>query len=177
MMKKGKVFGKGQAVLALMVVALGAAVWLNMRFSSPKYLGEATYVDSSEDSAAVETSAKAEKTDYFETARSEREQSCEQAKEEIEELLDNDAITEDDKKAVLDKIGAYSNRIESAVNIETLLKSKGFEDAVAVVSESGVDVVVKSKGLTTSQTLQIQDIVTAQTGVDLGGIKIVSVEK
>lgn len=176
-MKKGKVFGKGQLVLALMVVALGAAVWLNMRFSSPKYFGEATYVDSNESSSAVETSAKAQQTDYFESARDEREEALEQTREEIEELLDNDNITDEQRQSALDKINAFGARIESAANIEALLKSKGFEDAVAIVSEGNVDVVVKSKGLTTAQTLQIQDIVTSQTGVDLGGIKIVSVEK
>ena len=33
-MKKGKVFGKHHVVLALMLLALGGAVWLNMKFSS-----------------------------------------------------------------------------------------------------------------------------------------------
>ncbi len=176
-MKKGKVFGKGQLILALMVVALGAAVWLNMRFSSPKYLGEATYVDSKESSSAVETSAKAQKTDYFKSARDEREDALEQTREEIEELLDNDNITDEQRQSALDKINAYGKRIESAVSIETLLKSKGFEDAVAIVGEGSVDIVVKSKGLTTAQTLQIQDIVTSHTNIDIGGIRIVSVEK
>lgn len=176
-MKKGKVFGKGQLILALMVVALGAAVWLNMRFSSPKYFGEATYVDSKESPSAVETSAKAQKTDYFESARDERAEALEQTKEEIEGLLDNDNITDEQKQSALDKVNAFGKRIESAVNIENLLKSKGFEDAVAIVGEGSVDIVVKSKGLTTAQTLQIQDIVTSHTDVDLGGIKIVSVEK
>lgn len=176
-MKKGKVFGKGQLVLALMVVALGAAVWLNMRFSSPKYLGEATYVGADKESSAVETSAKAQETDYFGSARDEREIALEQTKDEIEEILDNDVLTEEERQTALAKVDAFGKRIESAVNIETLLKSKGFEDAVAIVGDSTVDVVVKSKGLTTAQTLQIQDIITSQTGVDLGSIKIVSVEK
>ena len=75
-MKKGKVFTKNQAVLALMVLCLGAAVWLNMKFSSTeKYLGEATYVSSSsKESGTVATSAgtKEKDTDYFKTAKTER---------------------------------------------------------------------------------------------------------
>ena len=78
-MKKGKVFTKSQAVLALMVLCLGAAVWLNMKFSSnEKYLGEATYVSSSsgEKSETVSTSAKPleDDADYFKSAKQKREQ-------------------------------------------------------------------------------------------------------
>ena len=45
-MKKGKVFGKSQIVVAVMLLALGGAIWLNMKYtpSSGKYLGEASYV-------------------------------------------------------------------------------------------------------------------------------------
>ena len=110
-MKKGKVFGKGQLILALMVVALGAAVWLNMRFSSPKYFGEATYVDSKESPSAVETSAKAQKTDYFESARDERAEALEQTKEEIEGLLDNDNITDEQKQSAVQNLSVPYNSI------------------------------------------------------------------
>ena len=46
-MKKGKVIGKGQIVVGVMIVALAAAVWLNTKYlpSGTKYLGESTYVD------------------------------------------------------------------------------------------------------------------------------------
>ena len=33
MMKKGKVFGKSQLAVTVMVVALAAAVWLNMKYT------------------------------------------------------------------------------------------------------------------------------------------------
>ena len=49
MMKKGKVFGKSQIAVTVMVLALAAAVWLNMKYTptSGKYLGEASYVSGS----------------------------------------------------------------------------------------------------------------------------------
>ena len=90
-MKKGKVLGKGQIAVGLMVVALAAAVWLNTKYmpSSTKYLGEASYVSNTqEDKNAVETAAKPqEKADYFETAKKEREAAREEACELIEETL------------------------------------------------------------------------------------------
>lgn len=179
-MKKGKVFGKHQVVLALMVLALGCAVWLNMKFSSSeKYLGEATYVSSKSDSSgeAVQTSAKAtESEDYFVTARKDRQTALDESQQLVEETLKSADITDDERKTALDKVNQIATRVEKANNIETLLKAKGFAEAVAVIGDSDVNIVVKSDGITTAQTLQIQDIVTAQTDVALSNIKIVTVK-
>lgn len=182
-MKKGKVFGKSQVVLALMVLALGAAVWLNMKFSSSeKYLGEATYVSSQNEisSEAVQTSAKAEEEEedanYFETARKDRQKVLSEAQETVEETLKSANATDAEREKAFETVNQIAARVEKANNIETLLKAKGFNDAVVVIGDSDVNVVVKSDGITTAQTLQIQDIVTAQTEIPLGNIKIVTVK-
>ncbi len=180
-MKKGKVFGKSQLVLALMVLALGAAVWLNMKFSSSeKYLGEAKYVNSKTDVSgeAIQTAAKAEteNTDYFESARKNRQKALDEAQETAEETLKSANATDAERQKALENINKMTARIEKANNIETLLSAKGFEKSVVIIGDNDVNVTVKSDGITTAQTLQIQDIVTAQTEIPLGNIKIVTVK-
>ena len=66
--------------------------------------------------------------------------------------------------------------MEQENNIETLLKAKGFEKVVVVINDTGITVVVKSEGLTSGQTLQIQDIVTTETNIELSNIKIIPVK-
>jgi len=175
-MKKGKVISKGHIALAVMIVALGAAVWLNMRFSSEKYLGEATYVDNSEGSAVATGAEVEEQEDYFVSAKKERENARKEAQELIEETLKSSKLTETDKQKALEATKDMATRIENESNIETLLKAKGFKEAVAVISEKNVNIVVKTDGLTTAQTLQIQDIVTDETKIPLSNIKIVTVK-
>lgn len=179
-MKKGKVFGKHHVVLALMLVALGGAVWLNMKFSSSeKYLGEATYVSSKSETTgeAVQTSAKvSESEDYFATARKDRQKSLDEAQQTVEETLKSANATDSEREDALKTLNALTARIEKANNIETVLKAKGFDDAVAVIGDSDVNIIVKSEGVTTAQTIQIQDIVTSQTDIALSKIKIVSVK-
>lgn len=176
-MKKGKVFGKGHIALAVTVLALGTAVWLNMKFSNEKYLGEAAYVGT-QSGSAVQTSAKAEETaaDYFETAKKERENARREAEEAVEEILKSATLTDADKQKALESTKEIAARIESESNIETLLKAKGFKKALAVISENSVTVVVSSDGLNSAQTLQIQDIVTEETKILLNNIKIVPVK-
>ena len=84
-MKKGKVFGKGQLAVGVMVVALVAAIWLNTKYmpSSTKYLGEASFVSTNSEQA-VETAAKPE--DYFTSAKTEREKLLKTARETVTEL-------------------------------------------------------------------------------------------
>lgn len=180
-MKKGKVFGKSQIAVTAMVLALAAAIWLNMKYtpSSGKYLGEASYVNNtSSESGAVQTSAKAEEKneDYFTAAKKERETARKEAQELIEETLKSDKLTEEDKKSAVAKAEEIAGRMESEGNIEALLKAKGFEKALAVISDTGISVVVKSEGLTSAQTLQIQDIVTSETNIQLANIKIVPIK-
>ena len=175
-MKKGKVFGKGQIIAGLMVIALGAAIWLNVKFTSgEKYLGEATYVDNSS-SKTVQTSAKADTTDYFKTAAKDREKALNEAQEVIAETLKSDKLSDSEKQELVAKTNRLASKIEQANNIETLLKSKGFRQAVAVIGDKNINIVVKSDGLTTSQTMQIQDIVTDHTDISLENIKIVTVK-
>lgn len=176
-MKKGKVLGKSQLTVGLMVVALGAAIWLNTKYlpSDTKYLGEASYVSTSSAGDAVQTSAKAE-TDYFTTAKKDREKAREDAIELIEETLDNDKLKEGDKKSALAKVEEIANRMEQESNIESLLKGKGFEKVLAIINDNGISVAVKSEGLTSQQTLQIQDVIIGETEIPLAQIKIIPIK-
>ncbi len=177
-MKKGKVLGKSQLTVALMVVALGAAIWLNTKYlpSDTKYLGEASYVSNSSGEEAVETGAKVNSADYFTTAKKDREKAREEAIELIEETLDNDKLKEGDKKSALAKAEEIAGRIEQESNIEALLKAKGFEKSLAVINDNGITVAVKGEGLTSQQTLQIQDVIMSETEIPLAQIKIIPVK-
>lgn len=179
-MKKGKVFGKGQLTVVIMLLALGTAIWLNAKYvpSDTKYLGEASYVSSSSQSPrAVETSAKAEagKDDYFTSAKKERDAALKEACETIVETLKSDKLTDEDKKSAVMKTEEIGARMEKEANIEALLKAKGFEKALAVISDKGVSIIVKSDGLTSAQTLQIQDIATSEANAALADVKIIPV--
>ena len=180
-MKKSKVFGKSQIAVTAMVLALGAAIWLNMKYtpSSGKYLGEASYVNNtSSESGAVQTSAKAQENtdDYFTATKKERESARKEAQELIEETLKSDKLNDEDKKSAVAKAEEIAGRMESESNIEALLKAKGFDKALAVISDTGISVVVKSEGLTSAQTLQIQDIITSESNIPLSNIKIVPIK-
>lgn len=177
-MKKGKVFTKNHIAVFFMVLALAAAVWLNMRYSGDgKFLGEAAFVSNKTEGDTVETAAKVKEKaeDYFETAAKERDDAYNKAQESVEETLKSANISDEEKEKALNDLAALSNRIAAAQNIESILKAKGFSKVIAVLSVNSANIVVSAKELTAEQTLQIQDTVTTETDIPLSSVKIVTV--
>ncbi len=174
-MKKGKVIGKKQLILAVMVLALGAAVWFNMNYAggTTKYLGEAQFVDN-QNSEATETSANV--SDYFETARAERDNAEKTAKEEITETIRNAGGNTEALKSASDMAAKLIDRKAKETNIENILKAKEFADILAIIGDNDVNIIVKAENLTAAQTIQIQEVASAQTGLTLDKIKILTVK-
>lgn len=199
-MKKGSIIGKRQIVLAVLVAALGVAVWLNMKFASTdggfditgalnssKYLGDAQYVanpsvdQSGGASSVVESGestlpANGTQEDYFANARKEREDTRKEALELLQDTLADVKSDSAAKEKAVEKAAEIAARMDKETSIENLLKAKGFADAVVMIGDSDVNVVVKAEELVTSQTMQIQDAVQSQAKVELNNIKIVSVK-
>ena len=181
-MKKSTIISKKQLLTLTMVIALGAAVWLNVKFStngtefsgtssiSDAELGNTKYV-------ANTAVGEKEKEDYFTTARKERNDNREEQIDIIKDTLDNSNSTDADKHKAKESVSAITNRMEQENSIETLIKAKGFKDVIAVVTDDGCNVIVKkSKELTDSETVQIIDIVSGATKINLENIKIVTVK-
>lgn len=202
-MKKGSIIGKRQIVLAVLVAALGVAVWLNMKYASTdggfdvtgalnssKYLGDAQYVNNAsvdQSTESVTTSAAAGEStaqttagaedDYFAEARENRENTRKEALELIQDTLSDAQADSAAKEQAVEQAAAIASRMDKEAAIENLLKAKDFADALVMIGDSDVNVVVKAEGeLISSQTMQIQDAVQSQTDVELDHIKIVSVK-
>ncbi len=180
-MKKGKVFSKRHIVTAVLVMCLAAAVWLNMRLSSfdsvpendKNNLGANEYVDNSSLGQAVQTSGA---VDRVAQSRVERNQSRTETVKTLTEIVNNSEASDSDKAKALGSLQGIADDVSAESSIETVIKAKGFEDALVIKSDESVTVIVPSDDLLTSQTLQIQDAVTSQIKIDLEKIKIIAVK-
>ena len=180
-MKKGKVFGKSQIALAVMIIALAGAIWLNMSYSKDskeaandtpsKYLGQAEYVNNEQNGEEDSSDPVAL---YFQRLRSERLNAREDAVAIINETLESTDLSDANKKAAADRAAELASRTEKEAAIETLLRAKGFSAGIAVIGDEDINIIVHSDELLTSQTVQIQDAVLSQTDFPLSKIKIIA---
>ncbi len=94
-----------------------------------------------------------------------REQVRAKNKESLQEIIDNDKLSDEQKKDALAQMVAMTELSEKEVAAETLLASKGFSEAVVSLSDGSADVVVNAAELSDANRAQIEDIITRKTGV------------
>lgn len=110
---------------------------------------------------------------YFSSVQVNRQRTRDEAIEVLQSVVENAASTEAAKNDALAQISKLAGVMETEANIETLIIAKGFAECVAVISEDGASIVVKSEGLNPAQISQINEIVYAQAGIEPVNIKII----
>ncbi|MDD2361915.1 MAG: SpoIIIAH-like family protein [Oscillospiraceae bacterium] len=186
-----KILGKKQVMLAVLVVALGVAVYLNYYFtvdnklatdtstSSSGNFGDAHFVDNPSTATKPDESKGKEvidPSDYFVQARLNRETARQEALDVIRDMINDVKASQKTQELALEKAAALSASIEQESKIENLIKAKGFKECIAYIEDDKCNVVVRSEDLKASQALQITDIVSAQSKVVAQNVNIVTVK-
>lgn len=137
--------------------------------SSTKILGEAALVDS----GSLPESDEFERESYFANASINKEKSRDEALETLQLVVDSSEEFPETRDKALAEILEIAGYMEIEAAVEEMIKAKGFEDCVAIISGDNINVIVKSDGLMTSEVAQITDIVMNQTGFGAENIRIV----
>ncbi len=106
-----------------------------------------------------------------------REQVRAKNKETLQEIIDNDKLSESQKKDAVAQMVSMTELTEKEAAAETLLASKGFSEAVVSLSDESADVVVNAKELSDANRAQIEDIVARKTGVAAENIVITPIHE
>lgn len=155
------------------VVLIGTAVVLNFTLFGGKKPavseGEPLSSGTDADLEASEDKANA----YFASAQLSRKQARDQAIAVLQTVVESTSAEAVAREQASDDISRIASEIQTEANIETLIRSKGFEKCVAVISEGTASVIVQSDGLLPNELSQIKEIVWEQAGIDPVNIKII----
>ena len=110
---------------------------------------------------------------FFAAYRSDREATRESEFLYLDAIITSETSSAEAKKAAEEQKLGLVERMEKELQLETLIKSKGFEDAIVTMSESGVNVVVGAPEVTAEQAAQILDIVQTETTFKAADVKII----
>lgn len=136
-------------------------------------LADGTLADGDKNENKEEDAGATEKNDFFASAILNREQTRDESMEVLNSLANNPDALPDTKEDALNAIAQMVADMNSEANIETLVKAKGFEECVAIVSDKSCTVVVSSGGLNAAETAIILEIVCEQTDASPENVKIV----
>ena len=181
--KKVKKSKKTRAAVAIFVLLLGVGVagtWyyentdlsktIKPLISSSKTLGKAELVD-----ATITTSAKKTESEYFSSARVDRQSARDSSLEKLQAVVDSANESKDAKAEATSKIAEISSYISTENKIETLVTAKGVDNCLAVISSDGtkVDIIVDTDDLTDNLIMQIKEIAMEQVGCSFEDVSII----
>lgn len=112
--------------------------------------------------------------DFFADFRLDRERARGEQLEYLREMVNNTQFTEDMRKEAGEQWLAITRQVGKELELEGLIKAKGFEDCIVFLQESSCTVVVKVDRLSRTQVAQIGDIVVRGTGLSAKDVNIVS---
>lgn len=175
-------FGKKQMITLVMVLLLGAAVYLNyyVTTSSPLTVGGDAKTDTTATTQPTKALGESQfvggttaaPADYFEEARRSREEARTEALAIVQDTLQEAKLDDATRQQTVEAAAAVAQAVEQEDAVESLIKAKGFSDCVVYIENGNCHAVVKAETLSDTQALQISEIIAAHAGIEPSKIRI-----
>ncbi len=180
---------KKQFLGAALVVALGAAVYLNWSLTAPKpvskTLGESKYVNATVATTAVkQTSNTKYKPDtllsdkqkkYFASAKTTRDTTQDKVIDKASEVLKLDSSSKGDKTKAQSNVAAVIKNFTLQDTIESTLKAKGFSNCLSYINDDGCTVTVLKEELKKFKPVLVKSAVQSVANISFDKITIVTI--
>ena len=187
---------KRNAVVAAIALFVCAAVYLNWNYEQEaqagKTLGQSTMVGGETEDpllsngsgtadvggTAGDTGTASASSDYFATARLNRQQARDSALSLLQDAAAREDADETVKEQVNETIQTMADYTVTEAQIENLVVAKGYTDCVAFIGENSLSLAVSAPegGLVEADTAKIVDVVNQAAGFTADQIKIIEVE-
>lgn len=92
----------------------------------------------------------------------------------LDEIINHDKTDTDTRKEAQEEIIKLGRISEEELQMEGIIKSKGFDEALVFISEDEIKVVVSTEDLNQQEVVKILDIVQSETGIGTDKIKIMN---
>ena len=170
-----------QLILATLVVALGAAVFVNWYYTgnnstiqSPEETTENNYVQNLGEAKYVNATGETE--DYFSEVKLNRQKSRDEAIDKLNKSLEKAKSGSEEAKEITKSIDELTTQIKLESDVEALISAKLASECVAVINEKSAQIVVSKDALSEEAALQIMDVITTNTELSTDKIKITEAE-
>ena len=180
--------GKKNIIIISGIMLIGIAIFFNLTLTPPddiipdgahrvlEYHSPTESIDPRTlgQSALVSANVGAQSEDnFFAVSQMNRQRARDEAIEVLQNIAEASEVMSDVRSEALSDISAIAHEIEMEANIETLIRAKGFEECVAIVSGGNANVIVRSDGLLPNELAIIKEIVFNETNIPPSRVKII----
>ena len=131
--------------------------------------------EASPDPDLAVTEAPAARENFFIEYRLERERTRGKQMEILREIIANPATAQEGRDVAQKNLLAIGEFMAGELELESMLKAKGFDDVAVYLKETGATVIVQANQLSPGEAGRIMDLVVRETG--LGQEKIIIIPK
>lgn len=187
---------KRQLLLATLIIALGAAVFVNWYYTKPDIasagadgllttspsdfleganMGDARYVNSTT-VAVDDVAAQVKANEYFASAKLRRQNAHDEAAEALNKVIKDSSSAADavsDASEVLDEL---SKSIALESDLENLIYAKAGCENLVILNGGTAEIIVENGSLDDVSLVKIKEIVVKQTGLTVDKISITEME-
>ena len=169
-----KKIGARNLIVICAVLLIGAAIVVNyILYSQPETKNPQLDVDLDNTNIQDTLDQDANTSDYFSQTVLSRQQARDEALEVLQSVAQSSSALPEAVETAHADIAQIAKDIENESKIETIIRAKGFEECIAVISDNQATVIVKTDGLLASQVAQINEIVYEQSGILPTNLKII----
>ena len=110
---------------------------------------------------------------FFAAARSDRDATRESEFLYLDAIMNSEESSEKAKTTAQEQKMLLVERMEKELALETLIKGRGFDDAIVTIGDKGVSIVVGESELSQEQANQILSVVVAETTFKATDVKVI----
>lgn len=113
-----------------------------------------------------------DRDNYFVNLRLSRDKIRAESIDRLDGIINNDMTDQSVRNEALEEVINIGKITEKELQIEGLIKSKGFDDSLVFLTSEDIKIVVSSGELKEEDMIKILDIVKSETSLDMENIKI-----
>ncbi|MBQ7837199.1 MAG: SpoIIIAH-like family protein [Clostridia bacterium] len=188
---------KRQLLLATLIIALGAAVFVNWYYTRPETqsagksvitesttlpaaqeganLGDARYVIST-DTALEDTAAQAKANEYFAGAKLRRQTAHDEAAEALNDVIKDGDSSEEAVRKATDALKELTDCMTLECDIENLITAKVGCENLVILNGGNAEIIVENGSLDDVTVVRIKEIAVKHSGYPVENVTIIEME-
>lgn len=188
---------KRQLLLATLIIALGAAVFVNWYYTRPEVesagtsgitetttlpeaeqganLGDARYVIST-DTALEDAAAQAKANEYFAGAKLRRQTAHDEAAEALNDVIKDGNSSAEAVEKASDALKGLTDCMTLESDIENLITAKVGCENLVILNGGNAEIIVENGSLDDVTVVQIKEIAVKHSGYPVENVTIIEVE-
>lgn len=111
--------------------------------------------------------------DFFVEYRIERDRTRSEQINLLREMINNPNSDKNLKTQAQERLLKITNNIEKEMEIESLIRARGYNDGIAFIHDHSVELIIATEGLEKKDVIKIGDIISKTTGISLENITII----